>query len=741
MKGQTIKLNKLTFAIAAAVAASASSVAAQESGYTLEEVTVTAQKRVQTLQEVPISVATMQDEKVDAMLSGGGDILNVAAAVPGLYAESSNGRAAPRFYIRGLGNTDFDLAASQPVSVVMDDVVMENVILKSFPLFDVEQVEVIRGPQGTLFGRNTTAGIVKFDTVKPSFDTDAKFKSSVGSFGTQDLEGAFGTSIIDGKLAARFAAVSRHRNDWIDNDYTGEKDAMGGHRDVAYRGSFLWTPTDDLSVLLSHQERELEGTASIFRANIFTTGKDGLNENYDRDTVWYDDTHNNPQGIDASGTNLKVEWDFGGATITSVTSLQKADSFSKGDIDGGWVDFATGATGPGFIPFGATTEDQSDQEQFTQEVRLATDLEGPFNWQAGWFYFDSDLKVTSIDGFFGATDVTHKNETWAVFGQATYDVSDKLTLTGGLRYTDDEKGLDVGEQNVDGFAAVIGVASVQDYDPVRVQDDQVSWEVAANYDVDGDSSVFARIANGFRAQSIQARDVAFEGAPSVAEAETINSIEAGYKADLMEGRARLNAAVFYYVVDDMQLSAIGGANNGNSLMNADKGVGYGFEADLEFAATENLLLTGGIGYAKTELQDSTLATAPCGSGQCTVLDPLDANGNALLDGNPFQAAPEMTFNFTARYSYPLENGELYAFTDWVYTGETNLSLYEAVEFKTDGQYEGGLRTGWMNDTFDVALFGRNITDEENIKGFIDFNNNTGFVNEPTVWGVDFSVTL
>ena len=128
----------------------------------LEEVIVTATKRAESIQDVPLSIATLSGENLTSMFSGGEDVLALAGRVPGLYAESSNGRAAPRFYVRGLGNIDFDLAASQPVSVIMDEVVMENVVLKSFPIFDMEQVEVIRGPQGTLFGRNTTAGIVKF---------------------------------------------------------------------------------------------------------------------------------------------------------------------------------------------------------------------------------------------------------------------------------------------------------------------------------------------------------------------------------------------------------------------------------------------------------------------------------------------------------------------------------------------------------------------------------------------------
>ena len=120
---------------------------------------------------MPISVAALEGERMDALFEGGEDIRALATRVPSLYAESSNGRISPRFYIRGLGNTDFDLAASQPVSVIVDEVVLENVVLKSSPLFDLERVEVLRGPQGTLFGRNTPAGIVKFDTeeAQPGF--------------------------------------------------------------------------------------------------------------------------------------------------------------------------------------------------------------------------------------------------------------------------------------------------------------------------------------------------------------------------------------------------------------------------------------------------------------------------------------------------------------------------------------------------------------------------------------------
>ena len=160
----------------------------------LEEVVVTAQKREQNLMDVPVSIATKSGEELTSMFEGGADVRALSARVPGLYVESSNGRVAPRFYIRGMGNTDFDLAASQPVSVIMDEVVMENVILKSFPLFDIQQVEVLRGPQGTLFGRNTTAGIVKFDSRKPTYETEGYATLGVGQLGTTNIRN--GSSVV-----------------------------------------------------------------------------------------------------------------------------------------------------------------------------------------------------------------------------------------------------------------------------------------------------------------------------------------------------------------------------------------------------------------------------------------------------------------------------------------------------------------------------------------------------------------
>ncbi|MHA6289526.1 TonB-dependent receptor [Maricaulis sp. CAU 1757] len=697
----------------------------------IETIIVTTTRRAENIQDIANSVTTTSGEELAAITESGADIRSLAARVPSLYAESSNGRVAPRFYIRGLGNTDFDLAASQPVSIIMDDIVMENVILKSFPLFDIQQVEIARGPQGTLFGRNTTAGTIKFDSVRPSQDTDGHVSVQLAELGTTNVEAAFGGGLIDDLLSARVSVLMQNREDWIDNAYLGIDDAMGGFEEYAGRAQLLFTPTSDFQAMFNVHSRSLTGTSAMFRANILTPGSNALNGNFDRDRVFYNSTFNNPQGYDSWGASARLEYFGDGYTVTSITGTENAEGYSLGDIDGG------NPTGPGFIPFQSETQDGIDDlDQFTQELRIATDTDGPTSYQAGFYWFDSEFEITTLGpngGFPPPTTVQHTNRMWAVFGQASHQATDRLELSAGIRFTHDEKDL-------------VALASPLPVSPVNVSDEQISWDISAYYDLDDRQAVFGRVARGFRGPSIQGRDIAFFGQPSVADSETSLSWELGYKSEPLDGRARFNATAFYYEVDDLQLSAVGGGGNLVQLVNADRGVGYGVEIDSEWLVSDNLYVTAGVSWNETELRDDTLEVGTC--AQCTVLDPdVDFDGFAEVDGNPFPQAPDLILSLTARYSVPAANGgEWFVFTDWFYQGRTNLFLYESAEFYSDGNFEGGLRAGYAGSSrhgfdYEAALFVRNITDEENLVGGIDFNNNTGFVNEPRIIGVSFRADL
>ena len=619
-------------------------------GIELEEIIVTAQRREQAIEEVPVSVTTMRGERLTSLFEAGEDIRALATRLPGLYAESSNGRLAPRFYMRGLGNTDFDLAASQSVSVLFDEVVQENVILKSFPIFDIDRVEVLRGPQGTLFGRNTPAGIVKFDTRKPSEDFNAYALVTAGNRGTLNIEGAVGGALNDeGTIMGRFSVLSQSRDDWIDNVFTGEYDAMGGYDEVAWRGQLLLEPSDDLSVLLNVHGRDYDGTASIFRANVLDTGSNSFNSNYDRDGVFFDEGENNPQEAQALGGMLRIEMDLGdGIALTSITGIETVENRSEGDIDGGFGASFMPIMGPGFIPFPSHSADGLDElDQFTQEVHISGEGESGFFWQTGFFYFDSDFTVFTNPFFLPESRLNHTNTAWAFFGQMSLPLNDALTLTAGVRHTDDEK-------EMVAFNPPITQPDVQ------VKGERASFDVSLMWDINEDVNVYGRVANGFRAPSIQGRDIAFASAPaSIANDESIMSYEVGVKASAAEGRINVNAAAFQYTIDDMQLTAIGGLSNAVQLINADEGKAVGFDMDFSWLVTDNFVINAGYSIVDTEINDGQLVVPPCGSGQCTPTDLSDGNGNAVVDGNPFPGAPDSTFNLSARYGFATDSGEIF----------------------------------------------------------------------------------
>jgi iron complex outermembrane receptor protein len=599
------------------------------------------------------------------------------------------------------------------------------VVLKSTPIFDVDRIEVYRGPQGTLFGRNTTAGIVRFTSVKPTEEFDARAQASYGTFGSMTFDGAVGGAIAPG-VAARASVLYQHRDDWIDNTLVAGSENLGGFDEFAGRLQVALEPIDNLDVLLNLHARDLDGTSAIFRANVITTGTNGLNGNYVRDRVSYNQGGGNPQQYSGWGGSANVNYDFGDMQLTSITAYESTDGFSRGDIDGG-----VAGVGPGFIPFDSDTQDSIDElDQITQELRLASDTTDPLSWQVGAYWFDSEFTVTTVgpSGFPPPATLTHGNQSWALFGQASYAVTDAFSVTGGLRYTEDDKDL-----------SVLGAPA----NSRSVTDDHLSWDLSALYNLTDEFAIYGRVAEGFRGPSIQGRDVAFFAPPSVAQSETVRSYEAGFKSFIGDS-LRLNAAVFAYTVEDMQLTAVGGGGNLVQLVNANRGKATGLEIDAEWAPVEGLVLTGGYSLVDSNIDDENLAVGIC--AQCTVTDPItviNAANRALVDGNPFPNAPRTIANFTARYGVPVDSdSEFFVYTDWAFQGKTNLFIYESVEFQTDEQFEGGLKIGWarLDGSLEVAAFARNITDEHNIKGGIDFNNNTAFVNDPQIFGVSVKVT-
>jgi iron complex outermembrane receptor protein len=744
--------HRLAFAIAAllpfgpVLAQESAQPAATPQASTLDAVQVTAQRKVENIQDVPVSISSVSGEKLDVLGSGGNDVRFLSARVPSLNIESSYGRAFPRFYIRGLGNTDFDLNASQPVSLIYDEVVQESPLLKGFPVFDLERIEVLRGPQGTLFGRNTPAGVVKFESAKPTRELDGYAQLSYGTDNMYNFEGAIGGPLSE-RWSARVSALYQRKEDWVTNTYEpGPDRGAEGYDETAARVQFLYEG-DAFEGLFNLHKRHLNGTARLFRANIIQPGTNNFVPGFDKDKVSTDGV--NFSELDTWGGSARLRWDLGDYNLYSITGYETAESLNRGDIDGGYGAVFLPVSGPGVIPFASESADGlPDHSQITQEFRLESDYQGAFNWQAGLFFYKEDITIDSFNYdslTAGNPQAGHaiqkqKNDAWAVFASGEYQATDKLKLRGGVRYTQDEKDFSASVLEGAPFGAPVGGPYT-----VNTDKDNVSWDLSAVYAANDDINLFARVATGFRAPSVQGRLLfanpsAPNGGVSTADSETVVSYEAGIKADLWDKRARLGFTVFRYDVEDQQIIAVGGGANIATLLNADKTRGQGFELDLEAYVIDNLLVTLGSSYNDTEIKDADLGVAPCGGG-CTVTDPI-VDGFARINGNSLPQAPEWVHNLTARYSIPMgEGNELYFYTDWAYRSEVNFFLYESVEFTGKSSLEGGLRIGygWNYGDYEVAVFGRNITDQTRIVGGIDFNNLTGFINEPRTVGAEFTM--
>jgi len=705
----------------------------------MEEVVVTARKREQRSFEVPLSVSTLQGERFDTIRSSGMDIRFLSNRTPSLQMESSFGRIFPRFYIRGLGNTDFDLNASQPVSLLYDGVVLENALLKGFPAFDLDRVEVLRGPQGTLFGRNTPAGIVKFESARPTQTLEGYGRLNYGRFNSSNFEGAVSGPIVSSVLSARLSLLAQWRGDWVDNEHTSEDDVLGGHQDLAGRVQLLWTPLPALEARFKVHARDLDGTARLFRANILSKGEGGLVQDFSRGSIAHDGR--NEQTLSTQGLNVEVRYDIGDFQLISLTGFERLINFSRGDIDGGYGAVFLPASGPGEIPFPSETASGiPNLQQFSQEVRLMSPAARRLDYQFGLYYFYEfvemeDFNYDTLAG--GVLDGMARQEQEATAGAAfaalTFQMLENLELGAGLRLSHDAKDYTAWRDQAPAITEAGPLSPIHE----NPQDTVWSGDMSFRYQVSQNVQTYLRAARGFRAPSIQGR-LLFGDVVTVADTETIHSLEGGTKLRLWEHRLHLNMAAFQYFMQDQQLTAVGGETNFNRLVNADSTVGRGIEAELTFAPIAALEISAGLSYNQTRIDDPNVAIQGCGA-PCTMLDPLVSDGIFSIDGNSLPQSPRWIADVALSYALSLPGGvHLVASTDWAYRSRVRFFLYDSVEYADDWLLVGGVRLACLLPSTDIeiALVGRNILDDTSPTGGIDFNNLTGYVNEPRFWSLE-----
>ena len=727
----------------------------------ISEVVVTATHRSENEKDVPVSISVVDSALLGSLSNSGDDIKQLAFKVPSLNIESSNGRAFPRLYIRGYGNTDFHDFASQPVGLYYDDIVQENAALKGFPIFDQADVEVLRGPQGTLFGRNSPAGVVKLESAKPELGvTSGYFSVSDGTFNTAVVEGVVNLPIND-VLAFRVSTQIQHRENWVNDPINQTK--LGGYDDWGARLQVLFKPSDTFSALFNVHGRSLNGSSTLFRGNIIELGSNRLVPGFSPNQIYTDGPNSSTLGT--VGANVHLSWTLPGVTLQSISGYETVQKYlAEGDIDGGYgpgnvfcaPTCGPPPSGPGYIPFAVqTSAGLLHHEQLSQEFRALTNYDGPLQAQGGIYLFYENVEAADNDyctpgstvnncpnvqlwSYQDTTVSRQRNDAEAIFGSVDYAITAEWKTTAGLRFTEDHKE----------FVTLFSDTVPPPIAPLSASASasNVSWDWSSTYAVTSDLNAYVRVGTGFRAPSF--------GPPSaglpvqVARSEKVISYETGVKADLFDHKARLSWDVYYYDVKNQQLTSVGGAANTIQLINAQKTVGKGSELEFEFHPIPSVTFNLSGSYNDTRIEDPTLPVAPCfnwsfavAGQKCTVLNPENTSGTrAFINGNPLPQAPRWVGDLGLKYTYPLANGSsVYGYTDMSTRTSMNFGLYKSEEFVGAPLTQVGLRLGytWGDDKYDVAAFCRNCANQIRVIGGIDFADTLGFINDPRIFGAQF----
>ncbi|GHF18010.1 TonB-dependent receptor [Kordiimonas sediminis] len=723
-------------AMALGVSMSSGAVLAQDENFKLEEITVTAQKRSESLQDVPIAVTAISGEELRK--GNIASLQDVGNRTPGMvFAAFSPGQ--PEIAIRGIGTKEDGASASDSTVVSIDGVYIAARTAQVFDIFDLERVEVLRGPQGTLYGKNSIGGSINFVTSKPSEVTKIRFRQTVGNYGTLDTGGMLSGAISD-TLFGKIAFSRRDRDGYIKNVLPGENfgEMWGEQETFAWRGQLVWAPNDRFEALWSIDgaddsmgatNREPIGSAGPLHDGGHASDPVAVNEALGgAGSPW--DTLAETEGYterDVFGTHLKLEYQMDFATLTSITAYRESDFDWLEDSEGlppypGLIDLTgqSGNPGPLLVDDASKgfTFDINDSaietsEQWMQELRLTSPGGETFDWLVGAFFSDEEIERSetfffpTLGGPDGSDDETsyqtHEGKSWALYGQGTYNISDQLGLTLGLRYSNDKK---------DGTAEVVldrGIGLLlKPFDEVAFSEswNDLSWRIALDYRVNDDLLVYANVSTGFKSGGFTGSASTAATAATPFGPEEATNYEFGFKSDLFDSRLRLNATMFYTDYKDLQVTRffqpVGSGFGEFITENAGEAEIKGLEIEWTALLTRSLVFGGSYAYldAKyTKFQGTPSAADP------------DAN----FDGNRLRQAPKHSFNAYAEYTFDLgDKGEIAAKLDWRYQGH---SFYDADnnDLATIPSYDiWDARVAWMSadGRYELAAWGQNIGNEK-----------------------------
>ncbi|MEM1112107.1 MAG: TonB-dependent receptor [Pseudomonadota bacterium] len=772
---------------------------AEEAGaQALEEVIVTAQRREESLQDIPMSVTAFTGETLEVKLID--DISDLQFSVPNLLADGLN------VAIRGVGNSAAASSAEDGLGYHINDVYVNNPLFDSSEYFDLERVEVLRGPQGTLYGRNTTAGVINIHTRKPHEELGGFFMGTLGNYDTQKLRGAINFPLGDG-VRQRFAGFYQKRDGYTDNELTGRD--IDGRDNYEIRSSTSIDFTERLSadLVISYAEEDSDRSfrtkglctkdatygcsplsrgnettdvsrsiyqtlnAAIFGGGLFPFGDYFADANNPRDVRTVEMDQDPTYEREQLGVSLEFNYELENYRLTSLTGYYD----TQGDIFWDADRFATDvrltepltyrANGADFVTtdeIRSGRRERQDAEQFTQEFRIASDYSGRFNFLLGMFYFEEESSAqtiithpsiaaaqqalgldSSFEFFNGQTDPL-KTESFAVFGEGYFDVTDKLRVTLGLRYTDDHKE----------SRSRLLFLTLEDPAWIEAEDDwqELTGKLVAEYAITDDSMVFASFARGYKAGGLN------PGGPSGGETfdpEYINAFEIGSKNTFYDGRLLANFGAFYYDHQDLQIGQIN--ERTTTTENSDAEV-MGVEGEFVFSPGDAWRFDLSVAWLDLELKDFESAdeSDPDGIAPGTVAA-LDENGNPRftdrglliknLDGNTLRNSPEFSANVGGQYTWDFDSGyALSGRVEYFWQDDYFANEFNKPSDKLDGWEQLNLQATLQSpeDNWLIRFYLKNALDNDdeirlNQEGELIGRFRSVTVLEPRTYGVEFQM--
>lgn len=675
-------------------AAQTSPEAAPDPSTGIGDIVVTANRREERLQEVPISVAAFGGELLKS--AGAQNVQDLGNITPGLTMSNQSAGVTP--FIRGIGAVDNTLGQEAAVAVYVDGVYYPSVYASLFSFNNIQRIEVLKGPQGTLFGRNATGGLIQVITRDPTQRPTAEGSISYGNYDTVRAQAYVSGGITD-QLAVDVAVLKSYQGKGYGRNFTRNSEVGFGGNDSAVRGKIIWTPTDRTTIKLAG-DYSLTDHSDLGATKTFLPGAVSTLDGRGRPGGWWDVRGGAYESLRSEqyGGSLHINQEFGAVNFVSISALRRSKVNQSFDND------ATPA-----VALDAYVDSQKVRT-FTQEVQLLSDPSSSIRWIIGGFYLRDRSAFAAPNGLglFGSAVGTAvliqnqiKTRSLAAYGEVTVPLTSKTDLTGGIRYTDDKREIsgktDVLSTSVPGSPIVASIPSAQQ----TFKEGQPSWRVVINHKFTRDIMAYASYNRGFKSgnfNTVSASDAPFKS-------ERVDAYEIGLKSELFDRRLRFNIAAFHYDYSNLQLSVLQGFNL--STINAANSKINGVDVDGELAVTADFRIRFGGSYLDTKFE--SFPNAQCSSRSpagITTLFTCNASGNRLT------RSPKFTATASPSYGFDTDVGRFNASATYAYNSgfywEPDNRLKQSAYHLLSGQF------GWTdtNQHLGLRLFAKNLLNEK-----------------------------